>query len=812
MKIDFKKDILPHLIGIVLFYLVVLLYFSPVVFDGKIIFQYDILQWEGAAKVILDYRTETGKEALWASRMFSGMPAYLVSFEIPGDITNTLTKILTLGLPHPVNSLFFGMVAMYILLLSFKVREEFAILGAIAFAFNTFHLISLDAGHNAKIWAICLIPLILAGIHLSMQRKYLLGLALFAFGLMLQLKFNHLQITYYTLLIVLIYGVIELIYVFRSKALPSFGKAVGILLIGLILAVGANLSRFMTVLEYSPFSTRGPSNISSPEAVGTGLDKDYAFSWSQGKLETLTLLVPYLYGGGSTEQLPDDSATEQALRANGVDPSQTKEFVKNARTYWGDQPGTGGPIYGGAIMLFLFVLGILYAPKKEKMIFLSIAVFSVLLAWGKNLEWFNYLLFDYLPGYNKFRAVTMAFSMTLFAVPVLGCIGLEHLFQAYDRQRTHNKLFIALGATAGLAAFFWVFAGIFSFRSAVDSNFPSWLAEALMEDRKILLRSSALRSIIFILLAAGLLFAALKNKLSIQLAALGVAVLLVIDLWGINGRYLGEEAMQYSPSEQFFSITPADEKILRDKSYYRVLNIENPFNEARTSYYHHSIGGYHGAKMKRYQELIENVLNPEMQDFIQKAQEGEFDWKGLKALNMLNTKYIVAGRGENAVFINPEANGVAWFPREIKHVITNDDEIMTVAGMDTKFEATVNERNYGKQTSGSGAVSMINKKPYELTYEINAENGGLVVFSEIYYPEGWVATINGKESPIIRANYLLRGLDVPAGKSEVIFKFEPAVYYNTKALVVIFQYLTSLLLLIAIGFGSYSNLKGHDQA
>ena len=808
MQNDFKKDILTHLIGISVFYLVVLLYFSPIVFDGKIIFQYDILQWEGAAKEILDHRADTGEEALWASRMFSGMPAYLVSFEVPGDITNSLTKIITLGLPHPINSLFFGMVAMYILLLSFKVRSEFAIPGAIAFAFNTFHLISLDAGHNAKIWAICLIPLILAGIHLSMQRKYLLGLALFAFGMMLQLKFNHLQITYYTLWIVLFYGVGELSYAIKQKAIPAFGKAVGILSLGLLLAIGANMSRFMTVLEYSPFSTRGPSNITSSTSAGSGLDKDYAFNWSQGKLETLTLLVPYLYGGGSTEQLPDDSATEQALRTNGVDPAQTREFVKNARTYWGDQPGTGGPIYGGAIMVFLFVIGLLYAPRKEKSVFLGITLFSILLAWGKNLEWFNYLLFDYLPGYNKFRAVTMAFSMTLFAIPVMGSIGLEQLFKSTAIKKINKNLLIALGTTAGLAAFFWLFAGMFSFRAAIDTNFPNWLADALMEDRKSLLRSSALKTVIFILLAGGLIFAALKKKISTQFAGLALAIILVIDLWGINRRYLGEEAMQYSPSEQFFAPSPADEKILRDKDYYRVLNIDNPFNEARTSYYHHSIGGYHGAKMKRYQELIENVLGIEIQDFVQKAQDGTFDWQGLKALNMLNAKYILAGRGENAVFLNPEANGHGWFPQNVQGVITNDDEIIQVSNMDTKTVATVNEQEYGEQAAGSGTVQLIQRGPNELVYKVQADIAGLVVFSEIYYPKGWIATINGNESPIIRANYLLRGLQVPQGSHEVIFSFEPKVYYNTKTLVVIFQYLIALLLVGSIGFTVYTLKKG----
>jgi hypothetical protein len=804
MQIDFKKQILPHFIGIALFYLVTILYFSPVVFDGKIIFQYDILQWEGASKEILDFRKENGEEALWASRMFSGMPAYLVSFEVPGDITNTLTKILTLGIPHPVNSLFFGMVAMYILLLSFKVRPLFSIIGSVAFSFNTFHLISLDAGHNAKIWAICLIPLILAGIHLTFQKKYLLGLALFAFGMMLQLKFNHLQITYYTVLIVLIYGIGELVNAIQIKSIPQLAKVVGILSIGLLLAVGANLSRFMTVLEYSPFSTRGPSNVNLDQSAGSGLDKDYAFNWSQGKLETLTLLVPYLYGGGSTETLPKDSATEKALLANGIDASQTRDFVKNARTYWGDQPGTGGPIYGGAIMLFLFVIGILYAPKQVKIVFLSIAILSVLLTWGKNFSAFNYLLFDYFPGYNKFRAVTMAFCMALMAIPALGTLGLEHLFKSTsDSSKVIKNLGIALASTAGLALFFWLFAGMFSFRAPVDSNFPDWLADALMEDRKQMLRSSALKSILFIVLSAGLIFAAIKEKISAEIAGIAITLLLVIDLWSVNRKYLNEESMQYSPSEQFFAITPADEKILSDNDYYRVLNIDNPFNEARTSYFHHSIGGYHGAKMKRYQELIENVLGSEIQGFIEKAQEGEFDWHGIQVLNMLNTKYILAGRGENAVFPNPEANGPGWFPKEIIKVMTNDDEIQRITEIKTQEQATLNELEFQVPDTGAGSVELIQRTPKEIQYRVNAEQAGLVVFSEVYYPHGWIAKVNGQEIPIIRTNYLLRGIEVPQGNLEVVFSFEPSSFYNTKLWVVVFQYFISLLLVVSIGLTYY---------
>jgi hypothetical protein len=630
-------------------------------------------------------------------------------------------------------------------------------------------------------------------------------MALFAFGLMLQLKFNHLQITYYTVLIVLIYGIGEIISTYKNKAYLHFGIVALMLFIGLILAVGANLSRFMSVLEYSPYSTRGPSNLDTVEGAQGGLDKDYAFNWSQGKLETLTLLVPYIYGGGSTEKLPEDSNSEKALRANGVDTNQSRDFLNNARTYWGDQPGTGGPIYGGAIMLFAFVLGILFVPRKQKVVFLTITLLSILLAWGKNLEWFNYTVFDFLPGYNKFRAVTMGLSMALFAIPVLGALGLEHLFKLNNKAQIMKGFWIALGSTAGISAFLWLFAGMFSFRAPIDSNFPNWLAEALMEDRKVMLKSSALKSLIFISLAAAAVWAALKDKISTELVGTVIAILLIIDLWNINSRYLNEESFQSSPSEQFFSKSPADDKILRDKDYYRVLNLDNPFNEARTSYYHNSIGGYHGAKMKRYQEMIENVLSPEMQVFIQKAQEGEFDWKSLKALNMLNTKYIIAGRGENAVFQNPEVNGVAWFPESVQSVASNEEELEQIPLLDTKTIATVNESEFGKQRTGSGEVSLSNRIPNELTYTVEAEKGGLVVFSEIYYPNGWKASVNGEEVPIIRTNYLLRGVQVPEGKSVVNMKFEPSSYYKTKNIVVILQYLISLLLIgaIALAFNKH---------
>lgn len=796
MHIDFRKEILPHLIGIISFYIIVVIYFSPIVFDGKMMFQNDILQWEGSAKEILDHREATGGEALWTNRMFGGMPAYLISTEFPGDITNFVIKVLTLGLPHPINSLFFGMIGMYILLLSFKIRPEISVAGAWAFAFNTFHIISLEAGHNAKIWAICLIPLILAGIHMVFTQKSIIGVAVFAFALMLQLKFNHLQITYYTLLIVIIYGIGQLVGFAKAKQLPIFGRAVGILLLGALLAIGANAGRLYTIYEYGNYSIRGTATLSEDGRADDGLGRDYAFHWSQGKLESLTFLIPHFYGGASREDLGDASKTEETLRQQGVPSSQIRDFVRNAPTYWGDQPGTGGPIYGGAIMIFLFMIGLIFAPLRYKSIFLGITILSFMLAWGKNLAWFNYTVFDILPGYNKFRAVSMALSMALFSIPVLGALGLEKLIlSVVNNPKTQKSMGIAFALTGGLALLFAVFPGIFNFRAPVDEQLPDFLRESIRADRRNMLRFDAWRSFIFIGLSAGLIYAYLKNKIVSGYMAIGVAILVLADIWFVNRRYLDNNSFVDSPRAQFFAPTPADQRIMSDNDYFRVLNLDNPFNEARTSYRFNSIGGYHGAKMRRYQDLTERVLSGEISRFIRAAQEGTFDFSNLDGLNMLNTRYFYIGTAENQVFRNDYAMGEGWFPTSIIGVSNNEEEIEMINKRDISTSATLNTFEFNPVSTGVGEVQITNYLPNELTYAVEASQGGLAVFSEIYYPIGWKAYINGEVSDILRVNYLLRGLVVPEGSSEVIFRFEPDAYYNTTTIMVIFQYLIALLII-----------------
>jgi hypothetical protein len=793
MKIQFQKDILPHLLGIAFFYLLVVGYFSPLVFDGQIIFQGDILQWEGSAKEVLDYRAATGEQALWTNRMFGGMPTYFISLEFAGDITNLAISILTLGLPHPINGLFFGMLAMYLLLLSYGVRPIFAVAGAIAFSFNTYNLLSLEAGHNAKIWAVCLIPLILTGIHLAFDRKRLLGAAVLGLGLLLQLKFNHLQITYYTLIIAVVYVITRLEFDWKKEGLASLAKTIAFLTLGAILGVGGNLGRIATALDYSPYSTRGKATI---ETASAGLDKDYAFGWSNGILESMTLLVPDFYGGGSTTPLPKDSASEKALRNQGLEPAQVNDFVKGAPTYWGDQPFTGGPIYGSAILVFLAILGIWIAPRASLITFGSIIVLSLMLSWGKNLAWFNYTLFDILPGYNKFRAVSMALGMTLFAIPVLGMIALEKLTQT----KALKPLLISGGIVAGITLLLAVIGtAFFRFEGAGDANYPDWLVTALQADRKDLLSSSAWKSFAFVALAIGAIYFYLKGKISESILGIGLIVLITLDVWTINRRYLNDDSFKGNPSREFFAETPAEKSIAADKGYFRVLPLTEGLTQgARTSYRFNSLGGYHGAKLRRYQDLVDYQMEFELQDFIKKAKEGNFDWASMGTINMLNTKYLIAGADSKAVFENPEANGPAWVPSQLVAVSSNKEEMDKLGTIDTKAQATINSKEFGAQKAGAGKISLTKHSPNELTYRAEMTTAGLGVFSEIYYPAGWTAKVDGKEVPILRANYLLRGISLPAGTHEIKFSFSPSSYTATKTPMVFFQYLIVLILFMGL--------------
>ncbi len=605
----------------------------------------------------------------------------------------------------------------------------------------------------------------------------------------------------------MIYGAFQLYDAYKAKQVPAFSKSIALLFIAVFIALGSNLGRIWTVYEYGQYSIRGKSELTQTDS-GSGLDRDYAFNWSSGKMESFTLLIPNFYGGASVQDIGTDSEIGTVLRQNGIPPQQIREFTQNARTYWGDQPFTAGPIYGGAIICFLFVLGLLLFKSRMAYFLLTIALLSLILSWGKNLEFVNYFLFDYLPGYNKFRSVSMAICIALLAMPWLATLTAEKLLSESWNKDILKKGGIALGLTGGLSLLFYVFAGMFSFSAPNDAmmGLPEPFLEALQNDRKNLFQSDAMRSFLWIALAALTLFLYHKKKVSAAVAPFILLALITLDFWSVGKRYLNEDNFIKNPSRAYFQPTEADQLILADKADFRVFNLQNPFNEARTAYYHQSLGGYHGAKLRRYQDVIDQHLTVEYENFVAPLQEGKIDLSALKVVNMLNAKYILAGSSRNAVIENQNALGNAWLVNDIYSVNSPDEELAALSTVSLAEVAIIDESKFAlgqKNYTGQGSIKLTAKTPNELTYESTSSGDALGVFSEIYYPEGWTATIDGEPVDILRANYLLRALEIPAGNHEIKFTFAPSSYLIGSKLMAIAQ----VLLLILLGASLWITIR-----
>ncbi|MFY0652175.1 MAG: YfhO family protein [Cyclobacteriaceae bacterium] len=811
-SIDFKKQVLPHLIAISIFALVVVIFFAPVFFEGKSISQHDIMQALGGSKEVKDYKAETGEETLWTNSMFGGMPSYLVGAEYHGDLIKVVQKVISMGLPYPVSLVFLSCLCFYIMLLCFKVRSWLAIIGALAYGLTGFVIISLGAGHNLKIAAVAFMPLVLGGIHLSFDRNKIWGFILTALGLALELRVNHLQITYYLLLIVLAYGLSRLIFSIKEHTLPDFFKTLGILVIAAGLAVGANFGRMWTLKEYSEYSTRGKSELSSSGDNESGLDVDYAFQYSNGITEPIFLFIPNFFGGSMAENLGKNSNLEQALRKNGVERRQIKEMTENAPAYWGDQPATA-PYYAGAIVVFLFVLSLFVLDSKHKYWLLGMVLFSVMLSWGKNFESFNYFIFDYLPGYNKFRSVTFTIIITVFCIVLSALMGLEKLLASEWNKEIQKKLFIALSITGGFALLSALLAGIGGFSGAVDSRLPEWYAEAIRADRESLLRMDALRSLFFVMVCATLLWLYFKNKMKLGIVIACLGFLVFIDLFLVDKRLLKSSSFQRNPNRTEFTANEADKRILQDKDpNFRVYNLINSFAEARTSYFHKSIGGYHGAKMGRYQDLVEHGLTKETSALINGLQSRQSSFSDLHILNMLNTKYFIAGTAANLVMPNSNANGNAWFVSEVKKAGSPDEEIEILNQIDTKQSAVVDTSMFKaskEKYSGAHIIQLLEYKPNYLKYEATCFDDAFAVFSEIYYPKGWTAKIDSTEVDIHRANYVLRALEVPEGTHTIEFEFKPNSYYTGNSIMMVFGG-TIILCFFAGVFYTFRGLKEEE--
>ena len=791
------KNYISHVVILGAFAIISVLFFYPVL-QGKALFQGDIANFRGMSQEIKTFRETNNEEPLWTNAMFGGMPAYQISTLYPSNLVYRFDKLLLGLLPQPANYVFLLMVGFFLAGLMVGANVWVSATLAIAFGFSSYSIIVIEAGHNSKVHAIAYFAPVLGAIIMTYNGRFLLGAALTALFLSLEIATNHLQITYYLLLTVLLLGLVKCIDMIVNGKIADFSKGTGVLIIAAALAVLPNITSLMATYEYGQYTMRGKSDLKKAAEKSTGLDKDYALGWSYGVAETGTILIPNFRGGASQQDVGVKSEVGKALKENGQPTSMVKQFTKSVPTYWGDQPFTSGPVYFGAAIIFLFVLGLLTLGTTDRWWILAATLLSIMLSWGKNWPPLTNLFFDYFPGYNKFRAVSMMLVIAQVVVPFLALLVVKKMTDSKPKfEDWKPKLLLSLYITAGLCLFFTLLPGaLFSFDSPNDDqlkgSFPDWLLDAIITERENLLRWDAFRSLIIIGAAFGLLWFYTKEKIS-EVVLLGAfAVLFIFDLGGVDKRYVnGDSFVQKSRVEKPYQPTEADEFILQDKDpNFRVLNLSvNTFNDASTSYFHKSIGGYHGAKLKRYQELIDSCISR----------------NNMGVLNMLNTKYVIIkdkASGGLRPQLNPEACGNAWFVKEIKLVANADAELnalsdsfnpLKTAIIDELFKDKVS--NWKPNQDSTASIKLTEYKPNNLKYEYSTNVENLAVFSEIYYDKGWNAYVDGVLTPHFRANYVLRSMVLPAGKHTIEFKFEPNVYKTGEQIALA----ASILLLLVIG-------------
>ncbi len=800
----------PAILAVVLFLVISVIYFSPVL-EGKKLQSSDGTQFKGMAKEIVDYRTATGKEALWSNNMFSGMPAYLTSTLFPGELFSKVQRTIT-AVSQPVMILTFSFLFFFILCLLLDIGVWTAFAASLAYGFMTFTFVVMVTGHLTKAHALTYMSLVVAGILFAFRKNKIGGSLIAALGLTWMLSANHLQMTYYVAILVLILGITYLVFAIKEKTLPDFAKTAVLLIIAALFAVGTNFSRLYTTYEYGKYSMRGQSELTlNNENKTSGLDQDYILDYSYDLGEAMTAFIPRFKGGGMSEPLSTSSETYKFL-AESQGATNAKKMVEGGMPmYWGSQPISGAPFYFGAVLCFLFVLGLFVVKGKDKWWLLAVFVVSLLLSLGKNFSILTNLMLDFFPGYNKFRDVKNIIVIQQFAMALLGVLAIKEVYQRKISDAEFMKgLKYSFGITGGLAFIFAIVPGIAgSFTGNTDAQYiqagyPQQFIDALMSDRASALRMDAFRTFAFVALAAAGLWAYWNKKIKAQYAIVLWVALVMIDMWPVNKKYFNNGHFTSKKEVAVpFQKMPVDNEILKDKDlYYRVLNLQNPFNDARTSYFHKSLGGYHGAKMKRYNELINYGITPEIQNLIAGFKKGapiDSVMNNLPVINMLNAKYYILDP-KNAPLENPYAMGNAWLVKEVKMVESADQEVTSLKNFDPKSTAIVNKNFENelagfKSGSGDGEIKLTEYKPNYLKYEASVNGGSqLAVFSEIYYPKGWKSFIDGKEANHIQANFVLRAMVIPAGKHQIEFKFEPASYYMGNKI----SLGSSILLLLAI--------------
>ncbi len=804
MKLLAKKYI-PHLLIFIGFIVVSLVYFNPVL-KGKKIIQSDIVHYTGMSKQQNDFRKQNGQETYWTNSAFGGMPTYQLGAKYPHNYIKKLDLFLRF-LPRPADYLFLYFIGFYILLLSLKVDFKLAALGALAFGFSTYLIIIIGVGHNSKAHAIAYMPLVLSGIILTFQRKHIVGFILTAIAMGLELVANHYQMTYYLMLLVLVLGVVYLIDAYKKQLLLHYFKSVGLLLFAVTLGIGLNATGILATQEYVKESTRGKSELTinadgSLKEESTGLSKDYITEYSYGIVETFNLFIPRLYGGGNSEELDKNSKTYNAYRKLGASPSQAIEEAKRAPMYWGDQPIVEAPAYVGAVVLFLFVFALFLVKGRLKWWLVAGIIVSLLLSYGKNLSFLTHFFIDYFPMYNKFRAVSSIQVVLELCIPVLAIFGLVRLFNDYEKE---EDKFIALKKASiitGGAALLFLFLGLtesfsFNFIGKHDAlyrqNYGLDFVDAIRADRKSIFTTDAIRTIIFVLFSAGTIYMFLKKKINEIKLIIIFALLIVFDLVQVDRRYVNND--NFVSANQVvkpYSANKADLQILKDKSHFRVLDATN--GAARSSYFHNSLNGYHAAKLKRFDEIFDFYIAR----------------NNINVLSMLNTKYIIAeDKGDVFPYTNEEANGNAWFIEQLRKVNSANEEIKALDSLDTKNKAITSVWNIKEKqqptikkfySDSLAKIKVLAYKPNYIKYKSQNNYDGFVVFSEIYYKNGWQASIDGVNVPHMKVNYLLRGLEVPKGNHTIEFKFEPKVVKTGSKIALASSIITGIIVLIGMFF------------
>jgi len=793
-----------HLVSLLIFIIAALLYFHPVL-KGEKLSQSDITQHIGMAKEVNDYRTTTGLEPYWAESAFSGMPTYQIGTYFPHDYLSYLDRLIRF-LPRPADYLFLYFLGFYVLLLAFKVDWKLAIMGSLAFGFSTYLMIIFGAGHNAKAHAIAYMPLVIAGVIYVFKKQYLLGFTLTGLATALEIKANHPQMTYYLLFAIFILGIIELIEAIKKKQFTQFTSQSLIIITAMLLAVGVNSTRLMATKEYSDFSTRGNTELTmnsdgTPKEVTSGLSKDYITQFSYGISETFNLLVPRYMGGGTVESLDKNSNTYKYV-SSIASPKQAEGFTKQVYTYWGDQLIVEAPAYIGAVIIFLFFLGIFLVKGKFKHWLVASTVFSILMSWGKNFELLTNFFIDYVPLYNKFRAVSSFQVIAELCIPLLGILAIkEFIFSKLSKKEKLEAVKKAFYVTSGLIIIGLFYAISFStFEGLRDANYSQYegLLDAVIADRKSLLYSDSFRSLVLISVSFSILWLFLKQHLNKTKVTIVFTMLILFDLVQVNLRYVNDDDFRQARKiDKPFRASSADLQIQKDKSHYRVANFTgDPFQDGRTSYFHKSIGGYHAAKMGRYQDLIEFQLGKQ----------------NMQVYNMLNVKYFIIpdNEGKEQMQQNPNNNGNSWFIKDIKYVKSANEEIKALDSLNTKTTVVINEKSlttsvsYSKELDSLATINLVKYSLNALTYDSNSTKDEFAVFSEIYYKNGWNAYIDGELKPHLNVNYVLRGLEIPAGKHSIEFRFEPKVI-QTGSTISLLSYV--FLLLIPLGWFFYDKNK-----